>query len=145
MRQYVDKVASLCYYHLQRLKKVRRVLGPTITSRLVSAFITPTSLSQPSHRCNDRNAAVGIVSNLTTYDKVSASLRELHWLPIRYRITYRLCLMMHNAHVGLSPCYVTEMLTARAPLPTRNRLRSSASTRCELPALRRKIGERAFS
>ena len=53
--------------------------------------------------------------------------------------------MMHNAHVGRIPRYVNEMLTATAYLPNRNRLRSSASSRYELPALRRKIGERAFS
>ena len=40
MRQHVDKIASLCYYHLRRLKKVRRILGPTITSRLVPTFVT---------------------------------------------------------------------------------------------------------
>ena len=40
MRQHVGKITKLCYYHLRRLKKVRRILGPTITSRLVSAFVT---------------------------------------------------------------------------------------------------------
>ena len=76
---------------------------------------------------------------------MGASLRELHWLLIRYQIIYKLCLMMHNAHVGRSPRYVNEMLTATAHLPNRNRLRSSARIRYELPALRRTIGERAFS
>ena len=40
MRQHVGKVANLFYYHLRRLKEVRRILGTTITSRLVSAFVT---------------------------------------------------------------------------------------------------------
>ena len=53
--------------------------------------------------------------------------------------------MMHNAHVGRSLRYVTEMLMATAHLPNHNRLRSSTSTYYELPALRRKIGERTFS
>ena len=53
--------------------------------------------------------------------------------------------MMHNAHVGRSPRYINEMLTATVHMPNRNRLRSFASTRYELPVLRRKIGERAFS
>ena len=39
MWQHVGKFASLCYYNLRRLKKVRRILSPTITSRLVSAFV----------------------------------------------------------------------------------------------------------
>ena len=92
-----------------------------------------------------KNAAFRLVGNLRHRDKVGALLRELHWLPIRHRVIYKLCLMMHHAHVGHSPRYVNEMITATAHLPNRNRLRSSASTRYELPALRRKIGERAFS
>ena len=92
-----------------------------------------------------QNAAVRLVDNLRPRDNVGASLCELHWLPIRYRTIYKLCLMMHNGHVGHSPCYVNEMLTATAHMPNRNCLRSSASTRYELPTLRRKIGERAFS
>ena len=155
MWQHMGKVASLCYYHLRRLKKVCRILGLTITSRLVSAFVTsrldyckallagvPQSTIAQLQRV--QNAAIRLVSNLRPRDKVSASLREFYWLLIRYRINYKLCLMMHNAHVGRSPCYVTEMLTATVHLPNRSRLRSSASIRYELPTLRRKIGERAF-
>ena len=92
-----------------------------------------------------QNAAVRLVSNLRSRDKARASLRELHWLPIRYRIIYKLCLMMHNAHVGRSLHYVTEMLAATAHLPNHNWLRSSASTRYELSTLRHKIEEHAFS
>ena len=156
MRQHVGKIASLCYYHLQRLKKVPRILGPCITSRLVSAFVTsrldycngllaglPQSTIAQLQRV--QNAAVRPVGNLKPREKVGALLRELHCLPIRYRIIYKLCLMMHNSHVGRSSRYVNEMLTATAHMPNRNRLRSSASTKYEMPALRRKIGDRAFS
>ena len=131
------------------------LLGPTITSRLVSAFVTsrldycnaplaglPQSTIAQLQRV--QNAAVRLVSNPRPRDKVSVSLRELHWLQIWYWIICKLCLMMHNAHVGRSLHY-TEMLVATAHLPNPNRLRSSASTRYELPALRRKIWERAFS
>ena len=40
MRQHIGKLTGLCYYHLRRLKKIRRILGPTITCRLVSAFVS---------------------------------------------------------------------------------------------------------
>ena len=144
MQQHVGKIAIAP----STFEKVRWILGFTITSKLVSAFVTnrlkycnvllaglPQSTIAQLQRV--QNAAVRLVGNLRPRDKVGATLRKLHWLPIRYRIIYKLCLMMHNAHVGCSPCY--EMLTATAHMPNRNRLRSSASTRYELPALRRKI------
>ena len=81
MRQHVGKVVSLCYYHLRRLTKVRQILGPTITSRLVSAFVTsrldycnallaglPQSTIAQLQRV--QNAAVRLVCNLRPCDKV---------------------------------------------------------------------------
>ena len=141
---------------IRRLKNVRRILGPTITSRLVSAFIMShldycnpqlTGLPQSSIVQLQRvqNTAVRLTSNLRPHDKISASLCELHWLPIQHQIIYKLCLMMNTAHIRRSPHYVTKMLTVTEHLPNRNRLRLSASTRYELSTLRRKIGERTFA
>ena len=92
-----------------------------------------------------QNAAVRLVSGLRPRDHVTPSLRDLHWLPIQYRIIYKLCLMMHNAHVGRSPRYIVDALSPISDMPNRQRLRSSASCRYELPKLRLKMGERAFS
>jgi len=39
MKQHISKVASVAFYHIQRLKKVRSILGAEITASLVSAFI----------------------------------------------------------------------------------------------------------
>ena len=87
MQQDVGKVASLCYYYLRRLKKVRRILTTIITSRLVSAFVTscldycnellaglPQSNIEQLQRV--QNAAVRLVSNLRPRDKVIASLES---------------------------------------------------------------------
>ena len=76
---------------------------------------------------------------------VTKSLSKLHWLPIRFRIMYKLCLTMYNVHTGCSLGYIKAILTPTAGLPNCSRLRSSASTNYELPALHHKIGERAFS
>ena len=147
----------MCVFnHLLRLKKVRRILGSSVTCRLVTAFVTsrldycntilvglPQSTIAPLQRV--QNAAVRLVSGLRSRDHVASSLRELHWLPIRYRIIFKLCLMMHNAHVGRSPRYIIDTLSPIADMHNRGRLRSSASSKYELPALRLKIRERAFS
>ena len=92
-----------------------------------------------------QNAAVRLVSGLRPRDHMTSSLRELLCLPIRYRIIFKLCLMMHNANVGRSPHYIIDTLSPIANVPNHERLHSSASSKYELPALRGKIGERAFS
>ena len=91
-----------------------------------------------------QNAAVRLVCCLSIRDHVTKSLCELQWLPIRFRIMYKLCLMMHNVHTGCSPGYIKETQMPMAGLPNRSRLCSSASTNYELPAIHHKIEERVF-
>ena len=82
--------------------------GPTITSRLVSAIVTSrleyynallAGLSQSTIAQLQRiqNAVARLVGNLRFRDKVGASLRELYWHPIRYRIIYKLQAVLDDA------------------------------------------------
>ena len=154
--QHISAIVGVCFYHLRRLKKIQRILGSRVTCRLVTAFVTSRldycnallagllqSTIAPLQRV--QNAAVGLVCRLRPRDHVTSSLCELLWLPIRYRIIFKLRLMMHNAHVGHSPCYIIDTLSQIANMPNRGRLRSWASSKYELPTLCLKIGEWAFS
>ena len=53
------------------------------------------------------HAAVRFVLGLQPRDHVTAALRTLHWLPVRQRITYKLCLcvLMHGVAFGYAPHY----------------------------------------
>ena len=51
---------------------------------------------------------------------------------------------MHQVHIGRSPAYLADMMTATADLLGRERLRSANSFRYETPKLKLKFGQRAF-
>ena len=57
------------------------------------------------------NAAARFVANLRPRDNVSHVLRDLHWLPIRERISYKVCLVIFNIVNGTAPTYMTGMVT----------------------------------
>ena len=40
MKQHASKVAAACFYHLRRLRQIRRRVGTEVTIRLVLALIT---------------------------------------------------------------------------------------------------------
>ena len=40
-----------------------------------------------------QNAAARLILGLASHDHVTTALRHLHWLPVQYRITYKLCLL----------------------------------------------------
>ena len=156
MKPHVSKVTSVCFYHLRRLKQVRRILGQQTTTSLVTAFILgrldycnsvlaglPKSTISPLQRV--QNAAVRLICGLRSRDHITPALRELHWLPVEQRISFKLCVLMHLVHTGRSPTYLSDLVTAVADIPSRSRLRSANSHRYESPSTRLKFGERSFS
>ena len=70
------------------------------------------------------HAAAQFVLGLQPRDHVSAALQTLHWLPVRQRITYKLCLLMHGVAFGYAPTYLLDAIV-RATLSA---ARKSSST-----------------
>ena len=102
-----------------------------------------------------QNTAARLIFNLGKLEHVSPCLIQLHWLPIRYRITYKLCTLMHNVHIGKSPRYLADIVLVQ---PTSSRVTRSGLRRVRAlslslsetdsyttPRLRTTFGERAFS
>jgi len=106
----VNKVASACFRHIRRLIQVHRLLGRDVTMRLVSAFIVsrldycnavlaglPKSTTVPFQRA--QNTVVRLVTGIVSRDHATSALRQLHWLPQQYRISFNLglcCLLMYK-------------------------------------------------
>ena len=157
MKQHINKVTSNCFFQIRRLKQVRRILGPEVTTSLITAFVTsrldycnavlaglPQSTVAPLQRV--QNAAARLITGIGVRDPVTPTLQQLHWLPILYRITYKLCVLSHQVHTWrATPSYISSLVTATADLTSRQALRSSNSLRYEVPRTRLKFGERAFS
>ena len=89
-------------FHLRRLRSVRRQLGQDVTEGLVCALVLsrfdycnvvlaglPASTLAPLQR--DLRVAARVMLDLKPRDHISSALRELHWLPIRERVVYKLC------------------------------------------------------
>lgn len=156
MKQHINKVTSGCFFQIRRLKQVRRLLGPEITTSLITAFVTsrldycnsvlaglPKSTIAPLQRV--QNAAARLITGIGRRDQVTPALQKLHWLPISYRITYKLCVLMRQVHTGCAPSYLSDLVTATADLASRQALRSASGKRYEVPRTRLKFDERAFS
>ena len=105
MRVHISKISSKCFFHLRHLWTHRPLIDTVSAQRLVSAFILsrvdycdycnaklaglPTSTLAPLQRV--LNAAACFVDGATSRTHVSGIMKKLHWLPIAYRMCFKLC------------------------------------------------------
>ena len=69
-----------------------------------------------------------LCSRATSRTHVSGIMKSLHWLPIAYRIRFKLCVLMHGVHNGISPLYLSDTTTPISLLPGHRQLRSAITT-----------------
>jgi len=103
----------------------------------------PRCTTEPLQRV--LHAAARLVLNLRLRDDVTPVLQQLHWLPIEYRITYKLCLIMHFVHTNRAPQYLSDSVQLVSRSSSRPGLRSSNTAVYVKPRCRNKFGERGFS
>ena len=89
-------------------------------------------------------AAARVVIDLQPCDHVSPALQDLHWLPIKQRIEFKLCLLVHKSLIGHSPAYISDLLTSAADVPGRPALRTASLGDFIVPQTNRKFGDKAF-
>jgi len=74
-----------------------------------------------------------------------AYLMQLHWLPVRSRVQFKLCTLMHAIHNQRSRSYLSDTVQTVATATIRCGLRSSATTDYVMPRTLSKFGVRAFA
>ena len=74
-----------------------------------------------------KNAAARFITGARKYDHISPVLRDLHWLPLRQRIIFKIATLMHQCMNGLAPSYLATDCIAISSMSGRRQLRSAAS------------------
>ena len=84
--------------------------------------------------------------NKTKYDSATEVLKELHWLPIRFRIRHKLLTLVYKSLKGNAPKYLQDLLHKHQP--GRDGLRSGNAPGIALTVPRTKhktFADRSFS
>ena len=51
------------------------------------------------------------VRSLGSLDNITSALRQLQWLRVKFRVTNKLCLLMHSVYVGRYQGYIADSMT----------------------------------
>ena len=97
-----------------------------ITSRL--DYCKSVLAGLPDYHSTHSNAS-RVVFNLSHHDHITLCLIQLHWLPVRARVQYKLCrpTLMHSVHNNRCPTYISDAVQSTKTTSTRGGLRSAES------------------
>ena len=57
-----------------------------------------------------QNTAARILAHLPRFSHISATLFDLHWLPIRYRIMFKMSILTYQAYHRTVPSYLCDLI-----------------------------------
>ena len=90
-----------------------------------------------------QNNAARVIYNMKKSDHISSTLKDLHWLPVRSRILYKVLLTVYKTQHGFAPKYLVDLLNPYIPVRS---LRSSSLHLLDIPQTNlTKYGDRAFA
>ena len=152
-KQHISETCRCCFYHIRDLRRIRRFLflsvAKTIATALVSSRLDYCNFLLYNTANNDiaklqhvQNCLARVVTRSLRSSRSVPLLKSLHWLPVHYRIIFKICTIAYQALSSTQPAYLNSMLT-----PTRNsrQLRSTSSNPLYIPRVKTKAGTRAFS
>lgn len=154
MSDHVSKTCSKAFRGLYNIRQIRKFLTTDTTKILIHAFVTShldycNSLlfGIPTYQLERLqkvlNAAARVVYYIPKFDHITPSLINLHWLPVKERIEFKIALLVFKVLNGLSPVYLTNLIQAQ---PTRRyNLRSDDKNLLSIPRSSSKSGDRAFT
>ena len=154
MASQVSSVCRSAYYHLFRIAKIHAsltvVAGKTLVHALVISRVDYGNAllygitDRLLHRLEMiQHSAARIIMCIKRHDRqsITAVLRHLHWLPVKWRINYKIVVLVFRALHGLAPAYVSTLIT---PYQPRRALRSAGSAQLPRHNLEH-YGRRSFS
>ena len=90
-----------------------------------------------------QNAAPRVTFQIAKFDHITPAVIDLHWLPVTFRVQFKLLLLVYKSLHNQSPSYITDLLSVK---PAANyALRSSAILLCSFQKSTALGDHRAFA
>ena len=126
MEKHISNICRTAYAYIRNISRIRRFLSRSDTEKLMHAFITsrldscnsllvglPASTLKPLARV--QNCAARVVFRARKSEHITPILKELHWLPVDYRIQFKVLLLTFKSLYGSAPKYLCDLISWYEP------------------------------
>ena len=124
LNEHITKICKSAHFHRRNVCKIRRYLDSKATEILIHAFVSskldycnPLLYGLPAYQIHKlqllQNTAARIVNLIRKYDHITPVLQSLPGLPVKYRIIFKILLLVYRDLNGLAPTYIAVLLSYR--------------------------------
>uniref|UniRef100_A0A8C6NVU5 Reverse transcriptase domain-containing protein n=1 Tax=Nothobranchius furzeri TaxID=105023 RepID=A0A8C6NVU5_NOTFU len=115
---HIKNITKIGFYHLKNIARVRPILSRANMETLMHAFITSridyciallSGLPKKSISGLQlqQNSAARVLMKTRRREHITPVLQSLHWLPVCFRINFKVLLMVFKCLNGLGPSYLS--------------------------------------
>ena len=137
-KKHISELRRSSFFHLKRIKSVKPFIPHGMLETLVHAFVTSrvdwcnslffglpdTTVSkiQTVH-----NACAKFLTGGKRFDSATEKLKELHWLPVKYRIKYKMLIIAHKIIHPADTCNIPAYLKTNLKIKDNENVRFKRS------------------
>jgi hypothetical protein len=156
MEKQVQSLCKRASFHIWSIDWIRRFLDDSTTEKLMHAFVfsTPSTAANfllyglPDKLLDTlklvQSKAARMVKRVKKHDHITPHLKDLHWLPIKSSIVFKILVLTFQCLHGSAPAYLSELIKPYRPA-SQSRSATSPSFPC-IPRIRLETyGARSFS
>jgi hypothetical protein len=151
--KHITDICKASFFHIRALQHIRRYLDLQ-TTKIIAASLIASKLDYcnavlagiSSHNLNRlqrvQNATARVVLNSKNKSS-TLQCKDLHWLPIKQRIDYKIALTTFKSLSNPDPIFLRSLLTTEVPVRS---LRSSDhGIKLRIPFCKTELASRSFS
>ena len=155
MSSHIDALCKVCYFEIHRINLIRKFLTLDVNKKLMvtlvfskldycNSLLSGISQEQILKLQRVQNCVARTIFLSKKSEHITPLLHCLHWLPVNFRIDYKIVLMVFKCLHGLSPTYLSELLNYKTyPRSLRS---STDTTILTMPRTNLKTyGDRSFN
>ena len=130
LKSHIRNIAKSCFFKLRNMYKIRKCITEDAAKIMVNSMITSkldycNAILYGLPNCDldklysVQKLAARLITGIRKYDHITPLLKQLHWLPVKRRIEYKIVLLVFKCLQGTAPEYLSELLERRGNKGTR--------------------------
>ena len=145
MSANTSEIVRCCYFHIHHIGQINKFLPRQTRERVVNALVTSrlygTVYKNFARVQRLQNTAARLIMRVPKYSNITPVLKELHWLPVRERVCFKIMLLVNRAVNCRGPVYLRDLICIYTPTRA---LRSEGTKQLNIPKTNCKAGDASF-